>query len=418
MSEPPTEERDQGSRDSVRGGFLDDDSDYAYGPWGRRGHSGRHRAASRHGRWARTPHTRPGWWPQDEPWPPRGDFPLRRLRRTFFVRFAIGVTLVFVLVVLGPIILIGQLLAATGLPYPGSGILAVAIVIGVIVALSRTARGARRFALPFGDLIEAAGRVEAGDYSARVVSPERGMREMRWLVQAFNSMAARLETDERQRRTLLADVSHELRTPLAVLRGELEAMIDGIHPIDEAHLAAAVEQVSMVAQLVEDLRTLALAEAGTLALHREPTDVAVLAQEAATSFEGLAASAGVRLEVDVAGDVPLVDLDPLRIRQVTSNLIANALRYAPSGSAVSIFAVPAPGAVAVSVADRGPGIAPDVLPHLFERFARSADSRGSGLGLAIARRLVEAHGGSIRAESPPEGGARVTFELPTQPEHK
>jgi two-component system sensor histidine kinase BaeS len=342
--------------------------------------------------------------------------PSRRLRRTFFVRFAIGVTLVFVLVVLGPIILIGQLLAATGLAYPGSGILAVVIVIGVIVALSRTARGARRFALPFGDLIEAAGRVEAGDYTARVATPQRGMREIRWLVQAFNSMAARLEADEGQRRTLLADVSHELRTPLAVLRGELEAMIDGIHPIDEAHLAAAVEQVSMVAQLVEDLRTLALAEAGTLALHREPTDVAVLAQEAATSFEGLAAAAGVRLEVNVASDVPLVELDPLRIRQVATNLIANALRYAPAGSVVSVVAVPMPRAVAVSVADSGPGIAPDVLPHLFERFARSADSRGSGLGLAIARRLVEAHGGSIRAESRPEGGTRVTFELPTQPE--
>jgi signal transduction histidine kinase len=423
VSEPTAEERD-GARAAGRGDDQDEGRDDTDGHWDPRGPRGRHRAMSRHGRsgwhghWARTPYTRPVWWPKDEPWPPRDEFPLSRLRRSFFIRFAIGVTLVFVLVVVGPIILIGQLLAATGLPAPGSGILAVVIVIGVIAALSRTASSARRFALPFGDLIEAAGRVEAGDYSARVVSPERGMRELRWLVQAFNSMAARLETDERQRRTLLADVSHELRTPLAVLRGELEAMIDGIHPVDEAHLAAAVEQVSMVTQLVEDLRTLALAEAGTLALHREPTDLAVLAQEAATSFEGLAASAGVRLEVEVASDVPLVDVDPLRIRQVATNLIANALHYAPPGSGVSIVAVPRPGAVAVSIVDMGPGIAPDVLPHLFERFARSADSRGSGLGLAIARRLVEAHGGTIRAESPPDGGTTVTFELPTQPEDK
>ena len=190
-----------------------------------------------------------------------------------------------------------------------------------------------------------------------------------------------------------------MRTPLAVLRGELEAMIDGIHPTDQAHLAAAVEEIQMLTQLVEDLRTLALAEAGTLALHFEPTDLAVLAQDSATAFHALAESVGAKIEVTMAGDLPLVHLDPLRIRQVLGNLIANALRYAPRGSVVRVSGRRDGDRVAVSVADDGPGIAPDVLPHLFERFAKTSDSRGSGLGLAIARRLIEAHGGTIRAES-------------------
>ena len=362
--------------------------------------------------WLRRHRSRPGWWPEDEAWPPTSEFPWRKVRRRFLVRFAVGVALVFALVVLGPILLIGYLLSAVGLAAPGPAIVAVLFVAIVFMALGSTARGARRFALPFGDLIEATGKVEAGDYSARVYVPRRGMREMRWLAEAFNSMAARLETDERQRRTLLADVSHELRTPLAVLRGELEAMIDGVHPIDEAHLSAAVDQIAMLTKLVEDLRTLTLAEAGTLTLRKEPTDMTILAQEAATSFEGLAAAAGVRLRVEMPGEMPLVDLDPLRIQQVIGNLVANALRYAPSGSVVTIAGEARPKSVVVSVTDAGPGIAPELMPHLFERFTKAEDSRGSGLGLAIARQLVEAHGGSIRAERPKEGGTAIVFELP------
>jgi two-component system sensor histidine kinase BaeS len=239
------------------------------------------------------------------------------------------------------------------------------------------------------------------------------------LLQAFNAMAARLETDELQRRSLLADVSHELRTPLAVLRGDLEAMLDGIHPTDQAHLSAAVDEIGLLTQLVEDLRTLALAEAGTLALHTEPTDVAILAHDSAAAFSGLAEEAGVKLEVDVSDEVPLTEIDPLRIRQVLVNLIANALRYAPSGSVVRVVGRCEGDLVAISVSDEGPGIAPEVLPDLFERFAKSDDSRGSGLGLAIARRLVETHGGTIRAElgTEPAGAPGCTvirFELPVE----
>ena len=364
-------------------------------------------------------HVRPPWWPDNEPWPPQGEFPWRRVRRRFFVRFAIGVSLVFALVVAGPLIVVGQVLGAAGLSGGATvlGTFAILLVIGFAVA--GAARTARRIALPVGALIEAAGRVESGDYTARVADYRHTPRELRALIDSFNSMAGRLEADENQRRTLLADVSHELRTPLAVLRGELEAMIDGIHPADEAHLTAAVDDIAMLTGLVEDLRTLALAEAGTLALHPESTDLSVLAQEVATAFETLAAAAKVRIEVRAPDDLPLVEVDPLRIRQVLGNLVANALRYAPPNTEVEIAAErPAGGnsdRITVSVADHGPGVSPDVLPHLFDRFAKSADSRGSGLGLAIARRLVEAHGGTIQADVPPEGGTIVRFELPVSP---
>jgi len=207
-------------------------------------------------------------------------------------------------------------------------------------------------------------------------------------------------------------VSHELRTPLAALRGELEAMVDGIHPVDEAHLAGAVDQIEMLTKLVEDLRTLALAEAGTLPMHPEPTDVAILCADVAASFEGLAAEHSVRLELTVPEDLPLVDLDPLRIRQVIGNLVANALRYAPADTAVTVDARSIGDRVEIRVTDHGPGIDPAILPNLFERFTKSEDSRGSGLGLAIARRLVEAHGGTISARRPDAGGTEIQIALP------
>jgi signal transduction histidine kinase len=198
----------------------------------------RKRYLEHHARWRNHYRPQPNWWPQDEPWPPVGEFPWRKVRRRFLVRFAIGVTIVSMLLVAAPLVLVGLVLSAAGLSSAVAAFVAIVLLLVIVLAISGTARSARRFAVPFGALIEAAGKVEAGDYTARVYVPRHGMRELRWLTEAFNSMAARLENDERQRRTLLADVSHELRTPLAVLRGELEAMIDGVHPIDEAHLSA------------------------------------------------------------------------------------------------------------------------------------------------------------------------------------
>jgi signal transduction histidine kinase len=226
-------------------------------------------------------------------------------------------------------------------------------------------------------------------------------------------MTTRLQVNEEQRRHLLADVAHELRTPLAVVRGNLEAMLDGVYPRDDTHLVPILEETAHMTRLLDDLRTLSLAEAGTLRLHREPTDLTALIADVAAAFSARATAAGIAL-LAPAASLPDLDVDSLRVREVLENLIANALRYTPNGGSIRIDAAPTPtaGTVAISVADTGTGIAPDQLPHIFERFTKSADSGGSGLGLAIARRLVEAHGGEIQAESTPGRGTTIRFTLP------
>ena len=152
----------------------------------------------------------------------------------------------------------------------------------------------RRAAAPVGDLIEASGRVESGDFSTRV--PERGPREVRTLARAFNDMSARLEEVEQQRRSALADVSHELRTPLTVIQGNLEALLDGVYPADAAHLQPILEETRLMERLIEDLRTLTLVEAGSLVLHREPTDLGALLNEVAAGYRSQADEAGVALD--------------------------------------------------------------------------------------------------------------------------
>jgi signal transduction histidine kinase len=255
--------------------------------------------------------------------------------------------------------------------------------------------------------------VERGQYSARL-QWRWGPPAFRQLTSAFNTMTARLDANERQRRTLLADISHELRNPLTVLQGELEAMVDGVHPADTEHLEGALDETRVLARLIDDLRTLALAETDALPLHREPADLCVLVTEAADSFRGEAERAGVTLQVSVPADVPLVDVDPIRVREVLSNLIGNALRYAPATTAVlvSLRHDVAARAFEIEVVDHGPGIEPALRDHVFDRFVKSATSRGSGLGLAIARELVRAHGGRIEADATPGGGTTMRVAIP------
>ncbi len=260
-------------------------------------------------------------------------------------------------------------------------------------------------------LIEAAGRVQEGDYSARV--PETGSAESRLLARSFNQMSARLEATDAQRRSFMADVSHELRTPLTIIQGQLEAIRDGVYPADAAHLAPALEQVAVLERLVEDLRTLALTESGSLRLAREPVDVGTLVTEVASAFRPSAEVAGVTLSVTVAPAVPRAWLDPARIGSVVRNLVANALRYTPAGGSVTVDVAAADiEQVVLRIRDTGRGIDPALLATVFERFSRSPDSSGSGLGLAIARALVEAHGGTITAASEPGTGTTMTVGLP------
>jgi signal transduction histidine kinase len=265
-------------------------------------------------------------------------------------------------------------------------------------------------ALPLGDVMEAAGRVAEGDYSARVA--ERGPREVRALAHTFNSMAARLAAHDEQRRNLLADVTHELRTPLTVIQGNLEGLLDGIYARDDAHLQPILEETQVMSRLIDDLRMLALAESGALRLEKEPTDLAVLASEAVASFRTQADAAKIELSVDAAPDLPTLEVDPARIRQVLDNLIANALRYTPGGGTIRVRCFTSSGSnVAVAISDTGAGIPPEELPHIFDRFYKSRDSRGTGLGLAIARNLVAAHGGEISAESELGKGTTICFTL-------
>jgi signal transduction histidine kinase len=270
--------------------------------------------------------------------------------------------------------------------------------------------GLRRVVVPLDDLLKAAERVGQGDTSVRV--QEKGPREMRSLARAFNTMASRLHITDNQRRQLLADVTHELRNPLTIIQGNLEGMLDGVYPANEDNLRSLLEETNILARLVEDLRTLSLAESGALVLKKEPTDLAMLIRDTLAVFQNQAASAGVSLAVETRDDLPWVDLDPERMRQVLSNLVTNALRYAPTGSVIRVRYKQAEKQAQLEVQDTGPGIPVDELPHIFERFYKSADSGGMGLGLAIARRLVEAHGGTITAASAPGQGTTIRITLP------
>ncbi len=292
------------------------------------------------------------------------------------------------------------------------------IVILVMGGLALTAAGRtfRRAGMSLDELVDAARRVEEGDYTIRVAEPVARRGPLRELVRGFNSMTGRLEADAEQRRRLLADVSHELRTPLAVIQGNIEAILDGVHAADDAHLGAILDETHVLARLVDDLRTVALSEGGNLPLHREPTDLSILAAESVASFQSAAEAAGVSLEVHVDDEVPLLDIDPVRIREVLSNLVANALRHTPRGGSIAVVATNTADrkTVEIVVRDTGTGIDPALLPHVFDRFAKAADSRGSGLGLAIARGLVEAHGGSIDVESSAATGTTFRLCVPVQ----
>jgi signal transduction histidine kinase len=228
-------------------------------------------------------------------------------------------------------------------------------------------------------------------------------------------MAARLEANEAQRRGLLADVAHELRTPLSVIRGNVEGMLDGLYPADEAHLAPVLEETAVMARLLDDLQTLSTAEAGVLRLHRERVDPSSLVQDAVAAVRARADAAGVTLAWRATPGVPELDVDPVRIGEVLANLLSNAVRHTPGGGSITVAVESAATGVAFTVSDTGKGIDPADLPFVFDRFVKSADSGGAGLGLAIARSLVEAHGGSITAESEPGRGTTMRFVLPPTP---
>ena len=324
------------------------------------------------------------------------------------------------LVLMAVLIIVGLILSATGIVhfsldqfqwvFPLAGIFSALLLLMLVFA----ALNVRRMSVHFDDLLKASNRVAGGDYTARV--EEKGTPEIRSMAKAFNAMAARLQVNDQQRRGMLADVSHELRTPLTVIRGNIEGILDGMYPADEARLNSILEETQILSRLVEDLRTLALAESGSLQLRAEPTDLNELIRDTLTAFQSQAGAAGVRVELSLADSQEPIEIDPERIRQVLSNLFMNALHYTPRGGLIKVGSLPeASGSqqlVFVSIEDSGPGIPEADLPHVFDRFYKAADSRGMGLGLSISKLIVEAHGGQIQAESGPGKGAKISFGLP------
>jgi two-component system, OmpR family, sensor histidine kinase BaeS len=281
---------------------------------------------------------------------------------------------------------------------------AVALAVAIIVA--------RAFVGPIRRFSGAAHALESGTSGARV-GPNAGPGELGELGRAFDSMAGSLEREDRLRRALVADVAHELRTPVAVLQAETEALVDGVaHPTAET-LGSLHEETIRLGRMVEDLQTLASAEAAGLHLERRPRDLSRVASEAAEALASRFQAADVRLIADLPPTV--VVGDPYRFRQVVTNLLANAVKFTPAGGQVALK-VDADGSDAVlEVTDTGPGVPEDEQALVWDRFYRGKAGRGaagSGIGLAVVKELTAAHGGSVGLSSSPGGGSRFTVRVP------
>jgi two-component system sensor histidine kinase BaeS len=273
-----------------------------------------------------------------------------------------------------------------------------------------------RVTRPLREIQRASHHLAAGDLTARV--PISTKDELSQVADSFNQMASQLENQQRLRKQMIADIAHELRTPISVFQGTLEGMLDGVLKPEPSELHDLHDEARRLARLVEELRTLSLAEAGQLRLKRQPVDLGELSSTLVQRMSPLAQTREVAIETEIREGLPLVSVDADRIVQVLTNLLDNALRYTPAGGQVTVRVSRANGQVQMAVEDQGPGIPEEQLPYVFERFwrgdrSRSRDSGGSGLGLAIARQLVELHGGTIAATSQMGKGSTFWIALPT-----
>lgn len=288
-------------------------------------------------------------------------------------------------------------------------------ILGFVLALILSFYLSNRISRPLSQLTEAARHIAEGAYGKRV--DVTGYQEVERLGAAFNALSENLARNESLRKSMIADISHELRTPLASQRGYLEALEDGIIPFDRESLEVLARNNLLLSRLVEDLRQLALADAGQLELHPQALDIERALRQAAAGFELGFREKEVSVTFSLSRDLPKVKADPERLSQVIGNLLQNALAYSPRGGDIVLAARHENDEVLVSVTDRGPGIAEEELSMIFERFyridrSRARESGGSGLGLSIARSLVEAHGGRIWAESEPGKRTTISFTLP------
>ena len=264
-------------------------------------------------------------------------------------------------------------------------------------------------------LTRAAEKMAAGDLSQRVAIQGKG--ELATLGEAFNQMSQSLQESDTRRQALTADIAHELRNPLAIQRARLEALQDGLYPLDKENLALIAEQNRQLTHLVEDLRTLALADSGELTLNKRPVDLREICMDTLARFEPQAEMKQIHLLADCPAQSIILEADKERLQQIQDNLMQNALRYTPETGKIQLSLNRFDGKAVLQIHNSGPQISEEVLRHLFERFyrgdkGRDRSSGGTGLGLAIARKLAEAHGGTLLGENHPQGGVVFTLTLP------
>lgn len=318
----------------------------------------------------------------------------------------------------------------------GGALLAGGLGLLLVLAVSRS------LTAPLQRLAEAARAVAGRDFDHRVEVD--GSAEIAAVARSFNEMTGALQQSEKQRQDMVADLAHELRSPLSVLQGNLRAILDDVYPLDKAEVARLYDETRLLSRLVDDLRDLALADAGQLRLSLAATDVARVVTDTVDSLTPAAELHAVNLEFQTPSQLPPVQADPDRLAQVLRNLLINALRHTSAGGHIEVSAALANGRIEFAVSDTGEGIAPQDLPYVFDRFWRADPARtrtwesdgpdptvegggesasathgrwggGSGLGLSIAQSLVEAQGGRIWAESTPGKGSTFRFYLPVAP---
>ncbi|MDX5629661.1 MULTISPECIES: two-component system sensor histidine kinase BaeS [unclassified Brenneria] len=288
------------------------------------------------------------------------------------------------------------------------------VALSTLLAILATWLTARGLLAPVKRLVSGIHHLAAGDFSARVTATSHD--ELGRLAQDFNLLAGALEKNEQSRRAFMADISHELRTPLAVLRGELEALQDGVRQSNAASLHSLQTEVTTLTKLVDDLHQLSLSDRGALTYRMRAVDVGQLLHIAIAAFHARYLKKQITLRVDLPEQAGTFG-DPDRLIQLFNNLLENSLRYTDEQGTVEIRAAARRNRLLITWQDSAPGVSDEQLTLIFERFYRAESSRnrasgGSGLGLAIANNIVEAHGGRLYAEHSPLGGLLITIELP------
>jgi two-component system, OmpR family, sensor kinase len=292
----------------------------------------------------------------------------------------------------------------------------VAVLVGLIAIVAGVCMS-RSLTKPLSELEEGAEAIGGQDLSYRV--PIQGSKEMVAVATAFNDMAAQLEQEETLRRNLLADVSHELRHPVHILRGNLQAILDDVYPLEKEEIKRLLDQTQHLTVLVNDLQVLAQAEANQLPLEKQDVDIAALVKQAANSFAAQSAARNIEIRIELLGTMPkAIYVDAARIRQGVHNLLDNAINHSRNDSQILVTVQQFPQTLQIKIRDFGEGISAEHLPYVFDRFyqtdrARNRGEAGTGLGLAIVKAMIEAHNGRIEAASAGPGqGSLFTITLP------